>query len=84
LGNDISVLPITTCATWYTCQSLSRWVMREFHTIGYYMVILCWWLHVFSVETCDGWLSWLSYAYVGLMHSELYVGKILLYKVLIG
>jgi len=21
LGNDISVLPVTTCATWYTCQS---------------------------------------------------------------
>jgi len=23
LGNDIPVLPVTTCATWYTCQSLN-------------------------------------------------------------
>jgi len=21
LGNDIPVLPVTTCTTWYTCQS---------------------------------------------------------------
>jgi len=24
LGNDIPVLPVTTCATWYTCQSLNK------------------------------------------------------------
>jgi len=25
LGNDIPVLSVTTCATWYTCQSLNKY-----------------------------------------------------------
>jgi len=28
LGNDIPVLPVTTCATWYTCQSLNSTARR--------------------------------------------------------
>jgi len=32
LGNDIPVLPVTTCATWYTCQSLNNPVGRGWMT----------------------------------------------------
>jgi len=27
LGNNIPILPVTTCATWYTCQSLNIYVI---------------------------------------------------------
>jgi len=28
LGNDIPDLPVTTCTTWYTCQSLNTYMLR--------------------------------------------------------
>jgi len=27
LGNNIPVLPVTTCATWYTCQSPNKYIV---------------------------------------------------------
>jgi len=38
------------------CVGKVKWlVMRDWHTIWYYLVVICWWLHVVVLRTCDSW-----------------------------
>jgi len=43
----------------YYARKVEQLVMRECHIVWYYLEVICWWLHVMVLRTCDGLLSWL-------------------------